>query len=85
MPDDWAGIMKVALNVPLKPEKALVIVCCVPKSMPIGPGDEKPTPAIVTTEPTEPDNGLIRIIFERILKAVAACSLCVLAVISFVP
>ena len=56
-----------------------------PKSMLIGPGDEKPTPAIVTTEPTIPEAGLIRVIFERSLKVAAACSLCVLAVISFVP
>ena len=42
----------------------VVMVRCVPKSMLIGPGEEKPTPWRVTISPTLPDDGLRRVILE---------------------
>ena len=42
--------------------------------MKIGPEDEKPTPWMVTTEPTEPEIGLIRVIVGKIQKVVFAFS-----------
>ena len=58
VPQLWVFTVNVTERVPFGLDIVVVMFWCVPKSMVTVPQASKPTPARVTTEPTEPEVGM---------------------------